>query len=164
MRPVLVPAFTLVLALAGCASNGPTGAVKAHTVRSASPAASPKYADQPGAAAATAPCAGKVTPNASVAAKLPQGFPVLAGWTGTEAVTQGKTTAVRGVVAGAPGAIVTDRDTVFTQIKAAGYQVTGSDQEPGFEADGDFTGPHPGNINVKLLCQGHLLVTYTFTA
>ena len=45
---------------------------------------------------------------------------------------------------------------------AAGYKKTGSDEEPGFEADGDFEGPAAGNLNVKTLCQGNLVVTYTF--
>ena len=155
----------LSLTLAACSSNStPNGAVPPHVVRSASPSptATPKYADQPNAAAATAPCGSKITPDSSVAAKLPKGFPVLTGWTGTSAVTQGTTTAIHGAVKATPAQITTLRDTVFTQIKGAGYKVTGSDQEPGFEADGDFTGPHPGNINVKLLCQDYLLVTYTF--
>ncbi len=154
----------LSLTLAACSSSGPTGAVPPHVVRSISPSptATPKYADQPNAAAANAPCGSKITPDGSVAAKLPKGFPVLSGWTGTSAVTQGKTTAIHGAVKGTPTQISTLRDTVFTQIRAAGYTVTGSDQEPGFEADGDFKGPNPGNINVKLLCKDYLLVTYTF--
>jgi hypothetical protein len=56
------------------------------------------------------------------------------------------------------------RDAAFSKILAAGYVKTGSDQEIGFEADGDFTGPHDGNINVKTLCKNYLVLTYTFNS
>ena len=171
MRIHLVLAAALLgTVTAGCSSDSSTsGGKPAVTTTSAAPTAataaataSPKYADQPGASAASAPCGNLTSPDPRAAAPLPKGFPVLPGWVAVSQVVQGKTTAVRGVVTGLPSAITADRDAVFTQIKAAGYTVTGSDQEPGIEADGDFGGPHPGNINVKLLCQDHLLVTYTF--
>ena len=157
----------LSLLMAACSNSStpaaaPSAAASTAAATTAAPTATPKYPDQPNAAAATAPCDGKITSDPAVAAKLPKGFPVLTGWTGTSSVTQGKTTAIHGVVKATPAQISTLRDTVFTQIKNAGYKVTGSDQEPGFEADGDFSGPNPGNINVKLLCQDYLLVTYTF--
>jgi hypothetical protein len=84
------------------------------------------------------------------------------GWAATESLTQGRTLALRGAVRGGLEEIVVVRDAALRKIIASGYTKTGSDQEPGFEADADFNGPHPGNINVKALCRDYLVVTYTF--
>ncbi len=155
---------------AGSASATPTGSAAPTATTSGggtpvpSASASPKYPDQPSAATAAAGCGARTTPNAAVAGKPPKGFPVVTGWTPTTSVTQGSTVAVRGVVRGVPSAIVLIRDGAFAKVIKAGYRKTGSDQEPGFEADGDFQGPHMGNINVKTLCKGYLVVTYTFTS
>lgn len=155
---------------AGSASATPTGSAAPTASASAadtagpSASASPKYPDQPSAATAAAGCGARTTPNAAAAGKLPKGFPVVPGWTPTTSVTQGSTVAVRGVVHGLPSAIVLVRDGAFAKVLRAGYRKTGSDQEPGFEADGDFEGPHMGNINVKTLCKGYLVVTYTFAS
>jgi hypothetical protein len=76
-------------------------------------------------------------------------------------VTQGRTHAIHGSVRGELGEIVAVRDAAVTAIGAAGYVKTGSDQEPGFEADADFDGPHRGSIRVRALCSGYLDVIYT---
>ena len=163
----------LSFAIAGCSSNpnskttadmSPSGTPTTNVSPSATagPTATPKYADQPNAATATQPCGTKTAAHPAVASKLPKGFPVVTGWTPTQSVTQGKTVAVRGVVKGTPDRIVQVRDEAFAKITKAGYTKTGSDEEPGFEADGDFT-PRGGNINVKTLCQNYLVVTYTFS-
>lgn len=161
-------ALALSLGLAGCSSSDATktavSASAAATVAASAPAptASPKYGDEPTAATATEPCGARTVTNAAAAGSLPKGFPVVAGWQASTTVTQGKTVAVAGFVTGTPTAIIVVRDEAFTKIIAAGYTKTGSDEEPGFEADGDFTGPVAGNINVKTLCQSNLVVTYTF--
>ena len=160
--------LALSLGLAGCSGNDDTKATAAATVSASAaasvpaPTASPKYGDEPTAATATEPCGAKTVLNAAAASALPKAFPVVTGWQASSTVTQGKTVAVSGFVTGAPAAITVVRDEAFTKIIAAGYTKTGSDEEPGFEADGDFTGPVAGNLNVKTLCQGNLLVTYTF--
>ena len=96
-------------------------------------------------------------------ATRPAGFPTVAGFIPIFSATEGSSTLIRGAVPGVPSQIPVVRDTGFAKIQAKGYTVTGHDQEPGFEADGDFTGPHPGNINVKTLCSHYLVVTYTFS-
>ncbi len=164
----------LTLALAACGSGSTKAAAPSRSASksptaadTSAPAATPttaaKYPDQPSTATASAPCGTNTKGHAAVANKLPKGFPVVTGWVPTSSVTQGSTTAVRGVVTGLPSSIVTIRDEAFGKIIKAGYKKTGSDQEPGFEADGDFT-PRGGNINVKTLCKDHLVVTYTFTS
>lgn len=138
--PLIVGVAALSLTAAGCSKNTNSAAV----------------------ASADQPCGALIAPNAEAAAKLPAGFPTVAGFVATYTVTQGKTVLVRGAVAGRPSDIVAERDRGLATIRAQGYQVTGSDQEPGFEADGDFTGPHPGDINVKTLCKHYLEVNYSF--
>ena len=167
-----VAALTLAVALAGCSGSKPaalptpTPAATPTTPATTAPSPTPttKYADQPTLADATAPCGSRITSSPSVARRMPKGFPVLPTWAGVMSVSQGKTFAERGVVKASRAQITALRDQVFAQIKHAGYVVKGSDQEPGFEADGDFVGPQDGNINVKLFCRGYLLVTYTFNS
>jgi hypothetical protein len=112
--------------------------------------------------AASEPCGTKSALNQKAASQVPKGFVTVAGWTAISAATQGKTLVLKGAVPGDPHDIVSERDKAFTAITAAGYTKSGGDDEPGAEADGDFTGPQSGNINVRALCQDHLVVTYTF--
>lgn len=125
---------------------------------------SPKYTDEPASGAANLACGTLTQADPAAAAKLPAGFPTVDHFVPTFSGAEGATVLVRGAVPGTPPQIPAIRDAGFAKIKAAGYTVTGQDQEIGFEADGDFTGPHPGNINVKTLCQGYLVVTYTLTS
>jgi hypothetical protein len=76
-------------------------------------------------------------------------------------VDQGQTRAVRGVLRGEPADLVRVRDTAASQITGSGYTKTGSDEEPGFEAEAEFEGPSEVNLNVKPLCRGYLVLTYT---
>lgn len=108
------------------------------------------------------PCGEQTTLHADVQKKLPAGFPAPDGWVANQALTQGKTLVLRGAVPGDPPDIVSVRDAALKKLTSGGYTVTGSDQEPGSEADADFSGPHPGNINVKALCRNYLVVSLTF--
>lgn len=49
---------------------------------------------------------------------------------------------------------------MLNDLKKAGYRVTGTDQEPTYEAEAQFTGPHNGSLRVKPLCTGQLEVRY----
>ena len=160
-------ALAMSLGLAGCSGSAATKTTAAAatvpaSAAAATPTASPKYGDEPSAATATEACGAKTVVHSAAASSLPKGFPVVTGWRASSSVTQGKTVAVAGFVSGAPAAITVVRDEAFAKIITAGYKKTGSDEEPGFEADGDFAGPVAGNINVKTLCQSNLVVTYTF--
>ena len=138
-----------------------TGAASADTDLPSTGAASADT-DLPSTGAASAACGDKIAPDRAAARMLPSGFPTVAGWSATEAVRQGKTLVLRGAVGGDPPDIVDIRDAAVAKLTAVGYVRTGGDQEPGFEADADFTGSHPGNINVRALCRDYLVVTYTF--
>jgi hypothetical protein len=157
LRVTLSAAF-LAMGLAACHSS------------SAPPAAGPTApstpnsttdSDMPSTGAASMACGDKTSANPAVAQKVPPGFPTVAGWVGTDALTQGRTVVLRGAVKGDPDEIVQARDAAVGKLTAAGYARTGGDEEPGFEADADFTGPHSGNINVRALCRDYLVVTYT---
>jgi hypothetical protein len=162
----------VVLTLASCGSNsapqggGTTGSLStsggsADTDLPSTSAASADT-DLPSTGAASAACGDKITSDAAAARMLPSSFPTVAGWSATEAVRQGKTLVLRGAVGGDPPDIVDVRDAVIAKLTAVGYARTGGDEEPGFEADADFTGSHPGNVNVRALCRDYLVVTYTF--
>jgi hypothetical protein len=164
---VTLPAVIVAVILTGCGSDSaPRQAVTVGTSTSKSTSTSTSGAvTDTGAAsagAASVACGDKITPHPAVAQRLPNGFPTIDGWTATAAVTQGKTLALRGAVRGGPDDIIDVRDAALKKLTASGYTRAGSDQEPGFEADADFSGPHPGNINVKALCRDNLVVTYTF--
>jgi hypothetical protein len=118
--------------------------------------------DAPSAGPASAACGDEITPRPGVAQKIPSGVPIIDGWAATAAITQGKTLALRGAVKGGPDDIIDVRDAAIKKLTASGFGKAGSDGEPGFEADADFTGPHAGSINVKALCRDYLVVTYTF--
>jgi hypothetical protein len=150
----------MVLGLTACGSDSAPPA--AGSTSATSIAEADTDTDMPSAGAASAACGDKTIPRPAAAGKLPAGFPIVPGWAGTETVTQGKTLVVRGVVRGDPDEIVEVRDAAVQKLTPRGYSRTGGDHEPAFEADVDFTGPHSGNINVRALCQGYLVVTYTF--
>ena len=159
MRVLLAVSGALVaLSLTACGrSTSPRAAATGSTSQS-EPVAD---TDMPTTGPASVGCSDKTTPDPAAAQKVPRGFPTVAGWVATEAVTQGKTLLVRGSVKGDPDEIGHVRDAAVAKLTAAGYKRSGGDEEPGFEADADFTGPHDGNINVRALCRDYLLVSYT---
>lgn len=99
-------------------------------------------------------------PTADPAATLPTGFPALAGQVLYGPASQGKTQLVFALVADSD--FVGVRDDLVAKLKAAGYEVPGTDQEA-VEAEAEFTGPHEGTIKVTPLCQGQVTVRYKFT-
>jgi hypothetical protein len=162
--PTLAAAAAVLLGglLAGCGSSEARDPASAGgSASAASSTTAGEDTDAPAESASAAACGAKTTARPQLGAQLPAGFATVAGWTPSELVSQGKTRAVRGFLRGDADDIAAVRDAAVARIVAAGYLKTGSDQEPGFEADADFTGPHQGNINVRSLCQGFLLLTYT---
>jgi hypothetical protein len=156
-----VCAALVVLTLASCGSSNsaPQGG---GTTGSLSTSGASADTDLPSTGAASAACGDKITPDAAAARMLPSGFPTVAGWSATEAIRQGKTLVLRGAVGGDSPGIVDVRDAAIAKLTAVGYVRAGGDEEPGFEADADFTGSHPGNVNVRALCRDYLVVTYAF--
>jgi hypothetical protein len=148
-------AVVLVLTLAGC------GGADRQPVPATARASTANSPAETGATSSAAACEGRTAPHPERARQLPPGFPTVAGWTATEVASQGQTRAVRGVLRGEATDLVRVRDTAARQITSAGYTKTGSDEEPGFEAEAEFEGPREVNINVKPLCRGYLVLTYT---
>jgi hypothetical protein len=155
---VTVFAAFIAVSLAACGSSSAPRSTATGSTSSSSEADDTNTPTR----AASAACGDKTTPRAAVSAKLPAGFPTVAGWAATQAVSQGKTLVLRGAVKGDSDEIVEVRDAAVARLTAAGYRRTAGDEEPGFEADADFTGPHSGNINVRALCRDNLVVTYSF--
>lgn len=109
------------------------------------------------AGAATEPCDGR---TASTASALPFGLPLSEGEQVLRVATQGATTVAFATVPGDRDSIVDERDAVLADLERAGYRVTGTDQEPGYEAEAQLAGPHTGTLRVKPLCEGLLEVRY----
>lgn len=75
--------------------------------------------------------------------------------------TQGKTTLVVTSTAGTREDVVQVRDEVVTQLAAAGFTRTGTDQEPGYEAEAQLSGTADASVKVRPLCEGRLEIRYT---
>ena len=110
--------------------------------------------------AAEQSCAPLDAPAMGTPTTLPLGLPRTAGSTVLMVGAQGKTTIATAVLAGHRTDIVTVRDQVLSDLKSAGYTVTGTDAEPGFEAEAEVDGAHHGTVRVKPLCSGKLSITY----
>ena len=71
---------------------------------------------------------------------------------------QGKTQVWFFAVPGSPDNLPSLRDAYDTQLTAKGYKIEGKDQEEGAEAESDFSGPHDGTTNFRVLCSGKVVV------
>jgi hypothetical protein len=105
------------------------------------------------------PCTGldvvKGTPTA------PAGFTLPAGQHLLEVQSQGKTQIIYASTDGSRDDIVSVRDQVTTALKADGYSVTHTDQEPTFEAEATVSkNGTDDTVQVQPLCNGRLRVRY----
>jgi hypothetical protein len=99
-----------------------------------------------------------VAPGATV----PTGFTLPDGQKLLKVQKQGKTSVVYASVDGTRNDLVHIRDSVLTALKAQGYKVTHTDQEPTYEADGAVSkGDLDDSINVRPLCSGKAVIRYT---
>lgn len=105
-------------------------------------------------------CGGRAEPKAGAPAALPAGLPKTGDETVLNVATQGKTTVAFASIAGGRDDIVSVRDRVLDDLKKVGYTVVGTDQEPGYEAEAELGGTHPGSLKVSPLCEGLLEVRY----
>lgn len=74
---------------------------------------------------------------------------------------QGKTTLVVASTAGTRQDVVRVRDDVVAELAREGYRKTGTDQEPGYEAEAQLGGTADASVRVRPLCEGRLEVRYT---
>ena len=165
---MLMATTILGLALAGCGGNGDStsGAASGISSSAASPSAtaslSPSQSESGSAGAAQAACNQQQTaPHPELIRQLPADFPTLVGWQPTEVTNQGQTRVVSGVLRGGVTDLVTVRDNAADELVTEGYTQAGSDEEAGFEAEAEFTGPQEVTIKVKPLCRDYLVLTYT---
>jgi len=105
-------------------------------------------------------CAGRDQPAAGAPAELPLGLPATAGETVLSTAEQGRTLVAFASLPGGRDDIVAVRDRVLTDLGTAGYEVVGTDQEPGYEAEAELAGTHEGTLKVSPLCEGLLEVRY----
>lgn len=108
---------------------------------------------------ATVACGDDAAPAAG-SADLPFDLPLSEGEAVLRTATQGATTVAFASLEGGRDDIVETRDAVLRDLEAVGYRVTGTDQEPGYEAEAQLAGPHTGTLRVKPLCEGLLEVRY----
>ncbi len=105
-------------------------------------------------------CGSEATPAADAPSMLPLGLPLTEGEKVLRVAEQGKTTVAFASEPGSRDDIVAVRDKVLADLREAGYTVVDTDQEPGFEAEAELAGTHPGSVKVSPLCEGLLQVRY----
>jgi hypothetical protein len=95
-------------------------------------------------------------------ATLPAGFALPSGQTLLRVEKQGKTSVVFASIEGTRDDLVNIRNSTVDALKAAGYKVTHTDQEPTYEADAAVSKDGvDDSINVRPLCSGKAVVRYT---
>jgi len=107
--------------------------------------------------ALTTPAAGATLP-ASLS-----GFTLPSGQTLIEVDSQGKTLVVYAITSGSRKDLVSLRDEVVSDLSSQGLTARATDQEPTYEAEGEFSGKLSGTIQVQPQCQGYDRVRYKFT-
>ena len=111
---------------------------------------------------ASRPCGTLLTPSSSTA--LPAGLPftVPSGQTVLDVSSQGKTVIVTVYLSGDRTDLVHLRDQAVQDLKGQGFTASGTDQEPTYEAEGEFSGKAEGTINVQPLCKDYDKIRYKF--
>jgi hypothetical protein len=105
-------------------------------------------------------CASLDTPTGNPS--VPSGFTLPSGQKLLNVQTTGKTSVVFASLPGSRADLVSIRDRVAQELSASGYKVTGSDQEPTFEADATISrNGVDDTINVRPLCSGRVVIRYT---
>lgn len=100
--------------------------------------------------------------DAPAAAGLaPTAFTLPEGQKALSVQTQGKTTLFVASTAGTRDDVVEVRDAVVADLKGQGFELAGTDQEPGYEAEAQLEGRADASVKVRPLCEGRLEVRYT---
>jgi hypothetical protein len=71
--------------------------------------------------------------------------------------TQGATKFWSFALSGEASQLASLRDSYDQQLKAANYEIEGTDQEAGHEAESEFKGAHEGTTNFRMLCPGKVV-------
>ena len=111
--------------------------------------------------AAAAPCPATISQSASTA--LPADVPSPGG-TVYQYDSQGKTQFWFAAIDGTPDQLVSLRDSYNSTLTGKGYTIKGHDQEPGAEAETEFSGPHDGTTQFIPLCSGKVRVRIKLTS
>ena len=109
-------------------------------------------------------CTSELTEPASGAA-LPStlsGFTLPSDQTLIQVDTQGKTVIVFAITKGSRDDLVALRDKVVTALGSQGLTAKATDQEPTYEAEGEFSGKLSGTIQVQPQCEGYDRIRYKF--
>lgn len=116
--------------------------------------------DKAGAArVAAAPCPDGLD-TARAAEELPPDFPGVSGSRLYRFDSQGKTKIWYATLDGGTDDLVPVRDRIVDGLKSKGYDIEGTDQEQGAEAEAEFKGPHEGTVRTRPLCDGHVEIRY----
>jgi hypothetical protein len=112
--------------------------------------------------AAKRACGSSLVPTPGVA--LPSGlaFTLPSGQTLLSVAKQGKTEIIFAITPGNREDLVTLRDKVVSDLKGQGYTASATDQEPTYEAEGQFSGKASGTIQVQPECEGYNRIRYKF--
>lgn len=93
---------------------------------------------------------------------VPSGFTLPSGQKLLNVQTAGKTSVVFASLPGTRADLVSIRDDVAKELESSGYNRTGGDQEPTFEADATISkNGVDDTINVRPLCSGRVVIRYT---
>lgn len=116
--------------------------------------------DKAGAArVAATPCPDGLDTDRA-AEELPPDFPSLSGARLYRLESQGKTKIWYATLDGGTDDLVPVRDRIVDGLKGKGYDIEGTDQEQGAEAEAEFKGPHEGTVRTRPLCDGHVEIRY----
>ena len=108
------------------------------------------------------PCASNISTPAST--PLPSNIPSPSGGVAYDYRNQGKTQVWFVAVDGTADQLVSMRDAYDTQLTGQGYNIKGHDQEAGAEAESEFSGPHEGTTNFRVLCTGKVVLRLKVTS
>ena len=109
-------------------------------------------------------CGDLASPEAGVPASLPLGLPLPPRAEILRVTSQGATQVAFVDVPGDRDDLVAVRDEVLRELQGVGYETVDTDQEPGYEAEAEVTGPHEGTVKVTPLCEGLIEVRYAISA
>jgi hypothetical protein len=116
-----------------------------------------KDAERTCTTALTTPAAGATLPSSLSGFTLPADQKLI------EVSTQGKTVIVFAITSGSRDDLVSLRDSVVSAMTSQGFTASATDQEPTYEAEGQFSGKLKGTIQVQPQCEGYDRVRYKFT-
>jgi hypothetical protein len=108
-------------------------------------------------------CPSEISGTASQA--LPSDVPAPAGASAPyDYFPQGATKVWNFALDGSASDLVSLRDAYDDALTAKGYEIEGTDQEPGHEAESEFKGPHLGTTNFRALCTGKVVFRLKLTS